>query len=149
MQVGGEFDARVPDPDEPEHDLPGPGGEPVACRGRVDVLAYGDDERCWLVHHRLADDGWVEVDDLLIDDGAVTARWASERCFLDVELSGTIRNEVRTHPCPPRPAPAGASRWWRPAGGGWCASTATGSSSGARSSPATAPRSTGWVAAAG
>lgn len=98
LQVGGEFDAAVPDPQEPQHDLPGPGGEPVRYRGRVDVLALDHDGRYWLVHHRLADGGWAELDDLLIDDDVVTACWAWEHCFLDVEIAGTIHNELRTRP---------------------------------------------------
>lgn len=98
LQVGGEFDAPVPDPDDPHHDLPGPGGERVRYRGRVDALVLDHDRRYWLMHHRLADGGWADVDDLLIEDAGVTACWAWERCFLDVEVAGTIYNELRTAP---------------------------------------------------
>lgn len=98
LQVGGEFDAPVPDPADPHFDLPGPAADRVRYRGRVDVLVLDHDRRHWLVHHRLADEGWANVDDLRIEDVGATACWAWERCFLDVEIAGTIYNELRTAP---------------------------------------------------
>ena len=104
VQVETLFDVTVPDPARPESGLLTPDGRGVLYRLRVDLVALDKAGRYWIVEHRLCEDGFAEMDDLLLDDTALTRSWAWEQGFLS-RVAGTIHNELRL-PWPEEPGPA-------------------------------------------
>ena len=104
VQVETLFDVTVPDPGAP----PGTGllaadGRGVRYRIRIDLVVVDDQGGYWLVEHRLRSGGFAELDDLLLDDAALTRSWAWELGFL-ATVAGTIHNELRL-PAPGEPGP--------------------------------------------
>jgi hypothetical protein len=97
------FDVTVPDPDRPDSGLLTPDGRGVLYRLRVDLVGLDKAGRYWIVEHRLCEDGFAEMDDLLLDDTALTRSWAWEQGFLS-RVAGTIHNELRL-PWPEEPGP--------------------------------------------
>jgi hypothetical protein len=104
VQVETLFDVTVADADAP----PGTGllaadGRGVLYRVRIDLVVVDDQGKYWLVEHRLRRGGWAALDDLLLDDAALTRSWAWELGFL-ATVAGTIHNELRL-PAPGEPGP--------------------------------------------
>jgi hypothetical protein len=109
VQVEALFDVTVPDPDAP----PGTGllaadGRGVQYRVRIDLVVVDDKGKYWLMDHRLRRGAWAEVDDLVLDDQALTRAWAWELGFL-ATVSGTIHNELRL----PEPGEPDTGEWFR------------------------------------
>ena len=104
VQVETLFDVIVPDPDGPPgHGLLAADGRGVLYRVRIDLVVVDDQGRYWLMEHRLRPGAWTELDDLLLDDAALTRSWAWELGFL-ATVAGTIHNELRL-PEPGEPGP--------------------------------------------
>jgi hypothetical protein len=103
VQVETLFDVTVPEPGDPETGLLGADGRGVLYRLRIDLVVVDDDGKYWLVEHRLRQDGFAELDDLLLDDVALTRSWGWELGFL-ATVAGTIHNELRL-PRPDDPGP--------------------------------------------
>jgi hypothetical protein len=103
VQVETLFDVTVPDPARPEHGLLASDGRGVLYRLRIDLVVLDRAGRNWIVEHRLCEDGFAEMDDLLLDDVALTRSWAWEQGFLG-KVAGTIHNEIRLPP-PGEPGP--------------------------------------------
>ena len=103
VQVETLFDVTVPDPDEPDRGLLASDGRGVLYRLRVDLVVVDKAGRYWVVEHRVCQDGFADLDDLLLDDIALTRSWAWEQGFLS-KVAGTIHNEVRL-PLPDEPGP--------------------------------------------
>ena len=103
VQVETLFDVTVPDPGRPEHGLLTPDGRGVLYRMRVDLVVVDKAGRNWIVEHRLCEDGFAEMHDLLHDDVALTRSWGWEQGFLG-KVAGTIHNELRL-PRPGEPGP--------------------------------------------
>ncbi|HZQ78090.1 MAG TPA: hypothetical protein VFE55_12215 [Acidimicrobiia bacterium] len=103
VQVETLFDVTVPDPAAPAGTgLLAEDGRGVLYRVRIDLVVVDDEGRYWLVEHRLRRGGWAGLDDLLLDDTALTRAWAWELGFL-APVAGTIHNELRL----PAPGEAG------------------------------------------
>ncbi len=107
VQVEALFDVTIPDPARPDHGLLAADGRGVLYRLRVDLVVVDKAGRNWIVEHRLCEDGFAELDDLLLDDIALTRSWAWEQGFLG-KVAGTIHNELR-FPRPDEPGPEAAS----------------------------------------
>ena len=107
VQVETLFDVTVPDPARPDHGLVAPDGRGVLYRLRIDLVVVDKAGRNWIVEHRLCEDGFAELDHLLLDDVALTRSWAWEQGFLG-KVAGTIHNELRL-PRPDEPGPEAAS----------------------------------------
>ncbi|HEV7862050.1 MAG TPA: hypothetical protein VGR20_05090, partial [Acidimicrobiia bacterium] len=103
VQVETLFDVTVPEPGDPETGLLAEDGRGVLYRVRIDLVVVDDDGKYWLVEHRLRRDGFAELDDLLLDDVALTRSWSWELGFL-ATVAGTIHNELRL-PGPDEPGP--------------------------------------------
>jgi hypothetical protein len=103
VQVETLFDVTVPDPSRPDHGLVAPDGRGVLYRLRIDLVVVDKAGRNWIVEHRLCEDGFAELDHLLLDDVALTRSWAWEQGFLG-KVAGTIHNELRL-PRPDEPGP--------------------------------------------
>ena len=102
VQVETLFDVTVPDPARADHGLLAEDGRGVLYRVRIDLVVVDKAGRNWLVEHRLCEDGFAGINDLLLDDVALTRSWAWEQGFLG-KVAGTIHNELRL----PRPGEAG------------------------------------------
>ena len=107
VQVETLFDVTVPDPARPDQGLLTPDGRGMLYRVRIDLVVVDKAGRNWLVEHRLRQDGFAEMEDLLLDDVALTRAWAWEHGFLG-KVAGTIHNELRL-PRPDEVGPEGTS----------------------------------------
>jgi hypothetical protein len=107
VQVETLFDVTIPDPTRPDHGLLAADGRGVLYRIRIDLVVVDKAGRNWIVEHRLCEDGFAELDDLLLDDVALTRSWAWEQGFLG-RVAGTIHNELRL-PRADEPGPEAAS----------------------------------------
>jgi len=103
VQVETLFDVTVPDPARPDSGLLSADGRGVLYRLRVDLVVVDKAGRNWIVEHRLCEDGFAELEDLLLDDLALTRAWSWEQGFLG-KVAGTIHNELRL-PRPDEPEP--------------------------------------------
>jgi hypothetical protein len=103
VQVETLFDVTVPEPGDPDTGLLAADGRGVLYRLRIDLVVVDDAGRYWLMEHRLCDGGFAELDDLLLDDAALTRSWGWELGFL-ATVAGTIHNELRM-PRPGEPGP--------------------------------------------
>src|SRR3954464_4089624 len=110
VQVETLFDVIVPQPGDPDSGLLSADGRGVLYRLRIDLVGVDDDGRYWIMEPRLRRDGFAPLDDLLLDDVALTRSWGWELGFL-ATVAGTIHNEIRLprpdEPGPPDLAPAG------------------------------------------
>jgi hypothetical protein len=111
VQVETLFDVTVPDPARPEDGLLASDGRGVLYRLRVDLVVVDKAGRNWIVEHRLCEDGFADMDDLRLDDLALTRSWAWEQGFLG-KVAGTIHNELRL-PRPGEPEPEDMALWFR------------------------------------
>ena len=103
VQVETLFDVTIPDPGRADQGLLTADGRGVLYRVRVDLVVVDKAGRNWIVEHRLCEDGFADLDDLLLDDVALTRSWAWEQGFLG-KVAGTIHNELRL-PLPGEPGP--------------------------------------------
>lgn len=109
LRVETEYDATIPDPGAGDEDLRTPDGVAIHYRGRADLVVSDHANRTWVVTHRvLPPDTWSDPFDLLLDEEAVTACWAWQRCYLETRVAGTIHNEIVLpgpdgHADPPEP----------------------------------------------
>jgi hypothetical protein len=103
VQVETLFDVTVPEPGGPETGLLAADGRGVLYRLRIDLVVVDDDGKYWVVEHRLRRDGFAPLDDLLLDDVALSRSWGWELGFL-ATVAGTIHNELRL-PRPDEPGP--------------------------------------------
>lgn len=93
--VASQFDISLPDPADPDHGLTTPQGQPLQYRVRIDLAVIDDHELYWLVEHRIVTGSqWPELDELRLDEQALTRSWAWQLGFL-AKLEGTIYNELR------------------------------------------------------
>jgi hypothetical protein len=89
-----DFDAGVPDPDEPENGFFTPSGQHLRYQGRIDLLAVDEHDAYWIVRHHVVRD-WTPLDALVRDEEALAACWAWEQFYIGMEIAGTIHNEMR------------------------------------------------------
>jgi PD-(D/E)XK nuclease superfamily protein len=95
IQVASQFDITLPDPANPDSGLTTPGGRPLQCRVRIDLVVIDDHELYWLVEHRITSEPrWPDLEALRLDEQALTRSWAWQLGFL-AKLEGTIHNELR------------------------------------------------------
>ena len=118
VRVETDFYAQIPDFRNPGHDLVSPDGQPIHYQGRVDMLVVDEHDAYWIVRHRLAPEGFADLDLLFLDDELVAACWAWELFYLGMRIAGTIHNEFRLGGAPPDPAepvrrPRAAHAWAR------------------------------------
>jgi hypothetical protein len=93
--VRSQFDVNLPDPADPDRGLITPEGRPLQYRVRIDLAVIDDHELYWLVEHRIViGSQWPELDELRLDQQALTRSWAWQLAFL-AKLEGTIYNEIR------------------------------------------------------
>jgi hypothetical protein len=105
IQVATQFDVVVPDPADADSGLVTPDGRGIQCRVKIDMAVIDDHELYWLVEHRIITDAaWADLDQLRLDEQALTRSWAWQLGFLTT-LEGTIHNELRAT----RPDPAHTS----------------------------------------
>ncbi|MFI7002839.1 hypothetical protein [Nocardia sp. NPDC050175] len=94
IRVETDFDAIVPDPADPEHGLVGPGGGGIHYTGRIDLLAIDEYDRYWVVRHRVLDEPFPTMEQLVLEEDSVAACWAWGRFYDGMEVAGTIYNEL-------------------------------------------------------
>jgi PD-(D/E)XK nuclease superfamily len=93
--VASQFDISLPDPADADRGLITPQGRPLQYRVRIDLSVIDDHELYWLVEHRIVTGSqWPELDELRLDEQALTRSWAWQLGFL-AKLEGTIHNELR------------------------------------------------------
>ncbi len=95
VRVENDFEANVPDVRNPGQDLADGEGRPVRYIDRVPLLIVDATDSYWIVEHRLVDDGWADLDELLLTEPPVAAAWGWERFYLGMEIAGTVHNELR------------------------------------------------------
>ncbi len=95
VRVETDFAVQVPDPRKPGHDLVSPEMGEIRYEGRIPMLMVDEADAYWIVQHHVVSDGWTGVDELLLDEEAVSACWAWERFYLGMRIAGTIVNELR------------------------------------------------------
>ncbi|HXT42996.1 MAG TPA: PD-(D/E)XK nuclease family protein [Pseudonocardiaceae bacterium] len=102
--VRSQFDISLPDPADPDSGLITPEGRPLQYRVRIDLAVIDDHELYWLVEHRIVTGlQWPEIDELRLDQQALTRSWAWQLAFL-AKVEGTIYNEIRlTEPSSDKP----------------------------------------------
>jgi hypothetical protein len=86
--------ALVPDPTDPERGLMAPDGSAVIYTCRVDLLAVDAADEYWVVRHQIVDD-WRPLEELMLDEETAAACWAWEQDYINMQIAGTIHNEVR------------------------------------------------------
>ncbi|MGH3905775.1 MAG: hypothetical protein ACRDTE_16560 [Pseudonocardiaceae bacterium] len=95
LQVATQFDVHVPDPASPDSGLTTAEGRSLQYRVRINMVVADEHELYWLVEHRVVTGSqWPELDQLLLDDQALTREWAWQLGFL-AKIEGTIHNELR------------------------------------------------------
>lgn len=95
IQVAAQFDISVPDPANPDSGLITPDQRPIQYRVKIDLAVIDEHELYWLVEHRvITDPAWPDLDQLRLDEQALTRSWAWQLGFL-AKLEGTIHNELR------------------------------------------------------
>jgi hypothetical protein len=93
--VASQFDISLPDPADPDRGLITSDGRPLQYRVRIDLAVIDDHDLYWLVEHRVVTGSqWPELDELRLDEQALTRSWAWQLAFL-AKLEGTIYNELR------------------------------------------------------
>lgn len=98
IRVQFDLDVPVPDPADPDRHLLSPSGERVRYRDRVHLAVMGDeDDRCWLVEHRLVD-RFADGDELVLDERGLVACWAWNETELALPVAGTRYTELRLDP---------------------------------------------------
>jgi hypothetical protein len=95
VRVEADFEAGVPDPRTPGHELVDGDGRPVRYHDRIHTLIVDAHDAYWVVEHRLAEDGWADRDELLLAERPVAAAWGWEQFYLGMEFAGTVHNELR------------------------------------------------------
>ena len=96
--VASQFDICLPDPANPDRGLTTPGGRPLQYRVRIDLSVIDDHDLYWLVEHRIVTGSqWPDLDELRLDEQALTRSWAWQLSFL-AKLEGTIYNVLRLAP---------------------------------------------------
>jgi hypothetical protein len=93
VQVETLFDVIVPEPGDADTGLLAADGRGVLYRLRIDLVVVDDDGRYWLMEQRLRRHSFAVLDDLLLDDVALTRSWGWELGFL-ATIAGTIHNEL-------------------------------------------------------
>jgi PD-(D/E)XK nuclease superfamily len=100
IQVASQFDIILPEPAKPDSGLITPQGRPLQYRVQIDLVVIDDHELYWLVEHRIiSDPQWPDLDQLRLDEQALTRSWAWQLSFL-AKLEGTVHNELRATPPP-------------------------------------------------
>lgn len=94
VKVEHDVHALMPDPTDPEQGVKAPDGSAVIYTCRVDLLAVDAADEYWVVRHQIIND-WQPVDELIRDEEAAAACWAWEQDYINMQIAGTIHNEVR------------------------------------------------------
>jgi hypothetical protein len=95
IRVETEFEVNIPDPLNPGQDLVIREGLPIRYRGRIDLLVVDGYDAYWLVKHKVVEDNWERLDQLLLNEQTVSYCWAWENFFLGMKIAGVIYNEIR------------------------------------------------------
>lgn len=95
VRVESDFEGNIPDIRNPGQDLADGDGRPVRYIDRVPLLVVDSTDSYWIVEHRLVDDGWADLADLLLTEAPVAAAWGWERFYLGMVVAGTVHNEMR------------------------------------------------------
>jgi hypothetical protein len=101
LHVEMDVDVNIPDPVIHGVGLVTPDGDTMYYRDRLELLVVDDDDLFWVVTHRLAEDGWAHIDQLVLDEEALAQCWACEEYYTKVTVAGTIHNELRIDVEPP------------------------------------------------
>jgi hypothetical protein len=103
--VASQFDISLPDPADPDRGLIAHDGRPLQYRVQIDLAVIDDHDLYWLVEHRVVTGSqWPVLDELRLDEQALTRSWAWQLAFL-AKLEGTIYNELRlTEPDADKPS---------------------------------------------
>ncbi|HKY74929.1 MAG TPA: hypothetical protein VJS45_02225 [Acidimicrobiia bacterium] len=107
VRVENDFEANIPDIRNPGQDLVDGDGRPVRYTDRVQLLVVDSTDSYWIVEHRLVDDGWADLEELLLSEPPVTAAWGWERFYLGLSITGTVHNELRISAEGPSPGEPG------------------------------------------
>jgi hypothetical protein len=97
MQVSAELIVEIPDPAKPDGALTDPAGAGVHYKDRIDAAVMDDQGFYWIIHHRLVEGDWVDVDLLTLGPRLLAACWAAEVFYL-APVAGVILNELRLAP---------------------------------------------------
>jgi hypothetical protein len=98
VRVENDFEANIPDVRNPGQDLVDGDDRPVRYIDRVQLLVVDSTDSYWIVEHRLVDDGWADLEELLLTEPPLTAAWGWERFYLGMMIAGTVHNELRLSP---------------------------------------------------
>lgn len=94
VRVEADFEANIPNPRTPGHDLVDDGGRAVRYQDRLHLLIVDKNDAYWVVEHRLTEDGWADRDELLLAERPVAGAWGWEQFYCMV-IAGTVHNELR------------------------------------------------------
>ncbi|MGH9095102.1 MAG: hypothetical protein ACRDXE_08070 [Acidimicrobiales bacterium] len=104
VQVATEIAVNVADPVISDDDLTTPDGVPVSYATWLDALVVDDDNRPWLLRHRVGNAPFMHPDVAALDETALTDAWAWEVYSLYPRMAGVLFTEVMTR------APASTGR---------------------------------------
>ncbi len=95
MQVSAELIVGIPDPAKLDGgDLTDPAGAWVRYKDRIDAAVMDDQGVYWILHHRLVEGEWEDVDLLTLGPRVLAACWAAEVFYL-APVAGLMLNELR------------------------------------------------------
>ncbi|HSV64925.1 MAG TPA: hypothetical protein VLJ59_03320 [Mycobacteriales bacterium] len=112
IRVATDVDVHIPDPTDADRDLATADGWAIRFLERIDLLLIDEDNVYWVLDHRIAWDGWADVDELILEERCLSWCWAWELYYPGMYIAGTIYNELRpdlvepaTQPVPGEPVP--------------------------------------------
>ncbi|MGH9078341.1 MAG: hypothetical protein ACRDY0_12990, partial [Acidimicrobiales bacterium] len=96
VQVATEILVNIPDPVLSNRDLVGLAGEPVVYATWLDAVVLDDENRPWLMFHRVGSTPPVDPELLTLDEAALTDCWAWEELNLSPQMAGAVFTDVCT-----------------------------------------------------
>jgi hypothetical protein len=97
IRVQFDLDVAVPDPGDPARSLAAGDGRRVRYRDRVHLAVLDEDQRCWLVEHRVVR-AFADPDELALDERGLLACWAWQDTELAIPVAGNRYTELRIDP---------------------------------------------------
>jgi hypothetical protein len=93
-----DYAVNVPDPVINERELVTADGAAVRYAGRIDIMVLDDDDRPWVVAHRIGSDGFTDPELLELDEATTTCCWAWQQGPFGPPVAGVIFNEIQLEP---------------------------------------------------
>jgi hypothetical protein len=93
-----DYAVNIPDPIISERELVTLDGSAVRYAGRIDILVLDDEDRPWVVVHRIGSSGFTDPELLQLDEATTTCCWAWQQGPFGPPVAGVIFNEIQLEP---------------------------------------------------